>query len=121
MTLEDLTVLRDLGFGMLALLIIYVLGKKVTDSAFKQIQDANKQIEEANKRGEESHNKFIQFIETTYKENTATLERFCNVFEAHLKAKEVTIQMLKEQQQFIQDEVLDRKKQVPKEYRKSSS
>ncbi len=112
MALEDLTVLKELGFGIVSLLIIYILGKKVTDNAFKQIQ-------EANERGEVSHKQFIDFMENAYKDNTKAFERFCDLFTDHLKAKETAISMLREQQDMLKDELHERRKQVPKDYRKS--
>jgi hypothetical protein len=89
---SNLAILRDLGFGIISLLIIFILGKQVTENSYKL-------LEEANKRGQESHNEFRQFIETAYKENTATMGRFCNIFDEHIKAKDSTLQMLKEQQE----------------------
>ena len=111
MVLEDLSFLKDLGIGSVSLAIIYVLGKKVTDNAFKQ-------VDEANKRGETIHQQFIDFVQNAYKENTKTIERFCNVFDNHLKAKEATLEMLREQQELLKRQINDSKKQVPKEYRK---
>lgn len=102
MGLEDLTVLRDLGVGIASLIIIYVLGKKVTDNSFEQ-------IEEANKRGEESHKQFIDFIQNAYKENTKAFDKFCDLFNEHLKAKEITFNLLKEQQQMLKEEIQNRK------------
>ena len=104
MPLEDhLLSITDLGINGVFLLVFYILGKKTIDNAFKEVQ-------EANGRGKELQKEFVDFIKTSYKENTKSIDNFYSLLHDHLKLKENTFELLKEQQKIITDELSGMKK-----------
>jgi hypothetical protein len=89
MTLEDILAYKDLGIGAISMVIFYVFAKSYREDFFKQLQDANK-------RGEESQQRFMTFIEGSYRENTKALSELISESREHIKLKNSAIEMLEE-------------------------
>lgn len=118
MILDNLSILKDLGVGIVSLLIIYGLGKKVTENAFGQIKEANKQIKETSDRSEEIYKQFIDFMQKSYKESTEAIVKLCTLISEDMKNKEEKLKIINEYKEMLKEEIHEHRKQVPKEYRK---
>jgi len=117
MVLDDLTILPELGVGIISLIIIYVFGKKSFEYSFKQIQYANEQLKESNERGQEIYERFINFMQETYEENSKSLDKLCELIADDMKLKSEKIRLLDEYKNLLSAEIHNRDKKVPKEYR----
>jgi methyl-accepting chemotaxis protein len=66
MGLEEVIPFKDLGIGIIAIVIFYLFAEAYRKDFFKQ-------LEAANKRGEEAQARFMEFIEGAYKDNAAMM------------------------------------------------
>ena len=71
MAIEDIIPFKDLGIGILALIIFYVFAESYRKDFFRQ-------LELANNRGEESQKRLMGFIEGAYKDNAIMAEKIAN-------------------------------------------
>lgn len=89
MALEEILAYKDLGIGAISMVIFYAFAKSYREDFFAQLQ-------ESNKRGEESQQRFMTFIEGSYKENTKALSELVSESREHTKLKNSAIEMLEE-------------------------
>lgn len=94
--IEEITIYKDLGIGAVSMIIFYTFARYTSEKAFKEVEDANK-------RSQESQQKFLYFIETSYKENIKTMSELVNVFKDHIKTKERALDLLEENQKKLED------------------
>lgn len=106
MVLEDIIALKDLGIGAVSMTVFFTFAKYVSEKSFTQTEEANKRAEEANIRTQQSQQKFIEFVDDTYKEHTKAIQELITEFKNHVKIKDEAIDLLKEQQESLKDELL---------------
>lgn len=66
MGIEDIIPFKDLGIGIIAIIVFYVFAEAYRKDFFKQ-------LDQANKRGEEAQGRFMEFIEGAYKDNAVLM------------------------------------------------
>lgn len=96
--IEEISAYRDLGIGAISLIIIYSFARWTGDRAFIQVEDANK-------RSAAVQQQLISFIENAYKDNTKVMSELVNSFKEHTRSKDNALEMLKEQQQLLKDQL----------------
>lgn len=106
MVIQVIEIYKDIGIGIISLIIIYSFAKWTSDRAFKEVEVANKRVEESQRR-------FTTFLESSYKENIKMMSEIVSSIKEHIRIKDEALEMLKEQQEMLRD-----RRTVPKDYKK---
>ena len=97
MPLEDITVYKDLGVGVVALIAIYSIAKWTGERAFKEVDGANKCMID-------TQNRLATFMETAYKDNTKTIAEFISALNDFSRIKDDILSIVKDQQKLIEEQ-----------------
>jgi hypothetical protein len=95
MPIEDIMAYKDLGIGIVAIVIIYNFSKWVSERAFKEVENANKCMMD-------TQTKFVTFMETTYKENTKAISELANSSKDLIRIRDDIAAITKEQQRIVE-------------------
>ena len=85
--IEDITI-QGMGIAGAAFVVVYGFAKWITGKAFEQIEKAQLQIQESNKA-------IIEFMQTTFQQNTQAMNEMCNTLKDHIKTKDEALELLK--------------------------
>ena len=81
MSVEDITIYKDLGIGVVALISIYSIAKLTGERAFKEVDNANKCMID-------TQNRLATLMETAYKDNTRSIAEFVSAFKDFSRIKD---------------------------------
>lgn len=95
--IQTIGLVQNLGVGIVALVIFYFFAEKYRKDFFNQ-------LDLANKRAEESQQRFMTFIENSYKDNTSVLTELLDEFKEHTKMKDTAIIMLEKRHDELKKE-----------------
>lgn len=96
--LDEVIMYKDLGIGAISMVIFYAFARSYREDFFKQLQ-------EANKRGEESQKRFMDFLETTFKDNTKTIQELVQAFKDHTRIKDAALLLLEQRHDELKKEM----------------
>lgn len=85
---EEITI-QGVGIAATAFVIVYGFAKWITEKAFIQIEKAQAQIQKNN-------DAMIDFMRTTFQQNTDAINEMCLMLKEHIKTKEEAIELLKQ-------------------------
>ncbi len=77
-----------MGIAATAFVVVYGFAKWVTNKAFDQIERAQQQIQKSN-------DAMIEFMRTTFQQNTEAINDMCNTLKEHTRTKDEALELLK--------------------------
>ena len=97
MSVEDITIYKDLGIGVVALISIYSIAKLTGERAFKEVDNANKCMID-------TQNRLATFMETAYKDNTRSIAEFVSAFKDFSRIKDDILSIVKDHQKLLEEQ-----------------
>lgn len=85
---EELSLFRDFGIAVGALIITFMFNKWIAEKSFLQVEQAQKQLIDSNE-------KMFQFMDSTFRENTKALGEMVSTLKEHIRTKDEAIELLR--------------------------